>query len=443
MENEKVLPEGWSLKRMPEVVTWSSGGTPKATEEAYYKGGTIPWLIIGDLNDGVVTKSQNKITELGLRNSSAKIIPAGTLLVAMYGSIGKLGITGIECCTNQAIAFAKELHGVSTKYMFYYMTMLKSKLISMGKGGTQKNISQTVLKSLDVIVPPIAVQDEIVARIEELFSQLDKGVETLQTIKQQLAVYRQAVLKDAFEGKYTISWRKVYINESPQADYESIKRPNETFRDTSGDENEIALIVPDMWLKIRLGEVFEVQVGATPSRRNPEYWNGNVNWVSSGEVRFNSIHKTNEQITDHGLAHTSTNVHPIGTVMLAMIGEGKTRGQAAILNVEAAHNQNTAAILVSKTPCSPKYIYYFLQLNYENTRRVGSGNNQKALNKARVRALRFPFTSFAEQKVIVSTIESRLSVCDSIEQTVDAALAQAEALRQSILKKAFEGGFSQ
>ena len=141
MIKEKNLPNGWAIKPMTEVVTWGSGGTPKATESQYYDNGDIPWLIIGDLNDGVVTESQSKITELGLKNSSAKIIPAGTLLVAMYGSIGKLGITGIECCTNQAIAFAKELRGVSTKYMFYYMAMMKSKLISMGKGGTQNNIS--------------------------------------------------------------------------------------------------------------------------------------------------------------------------------------------------------------------------------------------------------------------------------------------------------------
>ena len=184
---------------MPEVVKWGSGGTPKATERSYYENGTIPWLIIGDLNDGIVTKSQSKITELGLANSSAKLIPPGTLMVAMYGSIGKLGISGMECCTNQAIAFAKELYNVIPKYMFYYMSFVKPTLISMGKGGTQKNISQTVLRSLNVIVPPIEEQQYIVSRIEELFSELDKGVETLQTIKEQLAVYRQAVLKEAFE----------------------------------------------------------------------------------------------------------------------------------------------------------------------------------------------------------------------------------------------------
>ena len=194
----RTIPDRWEIKKMPQVVKWGSGGTPKATEKQYYDGGSIPWLVIGDLNDSIVSSSASKITELGLQNSSAKMIPAGTLLVAMYGSIGKLGITGIECCTNQAIAYAKELYGVTTKYMFFYMAMMKSELISKGKGGTQKNISQTVLNSLEVIVPPLPEQERIVARIEELFSQLDAGVETLKKTKAQLAVYRQAVLKEAF-----------------------------------------------------------------------------------------------------------------------------------------------------------------------------------------------------------------------------------------------------
>ena len=435
-----MIPNGWEIKKMSDVVIWGSGGTPKATEAAYYENGTIPWLVIGDLNDSIVNYSASKITKLGLQNSSAKLIPAGTLLVAMYGSIGKLGITGMECCTNQAIAFAKELRGVTTKYVFYYLALMKSKLISMGKGGTQKNISQTVLKSLDIVVPPLPDQERIVSRIEELFSQLEASVAELKTAKELLKVYRQAVLKEAFEGHYSREWRKNHPKYSPQSDLDSIKFAEPIFKDTSGDENEICLSLPETWVKVRLGEVFEVEVGATPSRQKAEYWNGEIPWVSSGEVHFDTISQTNEFITQEGLKHASTNIQPVGTVMLAMIGEGKTRGQAALLNVEAAHNQNAAAILVSKTSCEPKYVYYFLMLNYENTRRVGSGNNQKALNKERVRALRFPFTSFEEQSLIVQEIESRLSVCDSIQKTVDTVLQQAEALRQSILKEAFEGG---
>ena len=104
----RTIPDGWEIKKMPQVVKWGSGGTPKATEKQYYDGGSIPWLVIGDLNDSIVSSSASKITELGLQNSSAKMIPVGTLLVAMYGSIGKLGITGIEWCTNRGMACSKE-----------------------------------------------------------------------------------------------------------------------------------------------------------------------------------------------------------------------------------------------------------------------------------------------------------------------------------------------
>ena len=120
------------------------------------------------------------------------------------------------------------------------------------------------------------------------------------------------------------------------------------------------LEIPKTWRKTRLGEVFKVEVGGTPKRAKPEYWNGGINWVSSGEVHFNRICETEETISEDGLAHTSTAIHKPGTVMLAMIGEGKTRGQAAILDVPAAHNQNTAAILVSETLCEPLFVYYFL-----------------------------------------------------------------------------------
>lgn len=319
------------------------------------------------------------------------------------------------------------------KYLYYGTQYLTFRIEDKGYARHYQH-----LEKKELTVPTLPEQERIVARIEELFSELNKAVETLKTTKQQLAVYRQAVLKEAFEGKYTSKWRKQHPDVSPMSDFNSIKLNFSAFKDTSGDENSINLNLPISWFQIRFGEIFEVEVGATPSRRIPEYWGGNINWVSSGEVQFNEINDTKECITESGLKNSSTNLQPTGTVVLAMIGEGKTRGQAAILNKPAAHNQNTAAILVSKTPCQPKYVYYFLKVNYENIRRIGSGNNQKALNKERVRALRFPFTSFEEQKIIVREIEARMSTCDSIEKAVDTALQQAEAMRQSILKQAFE-----
>lgn len=322
---------------------------------------------------------------------------------------------------------------VNPKYIYYRMQTIQF------DHSTHKRYWIQQYSKLKVQIPPLVEQERIVAKIEELFSDLDNAVGTLNSTKAQLEVYRQAVLKQAYEGILTSEWRRNHLSDNPHIDFNTIKKSNQKFKDTSGDENEIKLSLPNTWFKVRLGEIFDVEVGATPSRRVPEYWSGDINWISSGEVHFSSINQSKETITEKGLNNSSTNVHPIGTIMLAMIGEGKTRGQAAILNIPAAHNQNTAAILVSKTPCSPKYVYYFLQMNYENTRRVGSGNNQKALNKERVRALRIPFTSFSEQEVIVDEIETRFSICDEIEKTVASALQQASAMRQSILKQAFEG----
>ena len=362
---------------------------------------------------------------------------AGSTIVGRKGTINR-PIFVNERFWNVDTAFGifpgETLH---PKFLFYFCQSFNFK--ALDKSTTIPSLAKRDLLNIEMPVPSLPEQERIVSRIEELFSQLDTSVAELKTAKERLKVYRQAVLKEAFEGRYSRAWRKNHPEYSPQNDLDSIKFTEPIFKDTSGDENEICLSLPETWVKVRLGEVFEVEVGATPSRQKIEYWNGEIPWVSSGEVHFDTISQTNEFITQEGLKHASTNIQPVGTVMLAMIGEGKTRGQAALLNVEAAHNQNTAAILVSKTSCEPKYVYYFLMLNYENTRRVGSGNNQKALNKERVRALRFPFTSFEEQSLIVQEIESRLSVCDSIQKTVDTALQQAEALRQSILKKAFEG----
>jgi type I restriction enzyme S subunit len=393
----KNIPNGWALKKMPDVVKWSSGGTPKATEKSYYENGTIPWLIIGDLNDGVVTTSASKITELGLQNSSAKMIPVGTLLVAMYGSIGKLGITGIECCTNQAIAYAKELKGVSTKYMYYYMAMMKSELISQGKGGTQKNISQTVLNSLEVLVPPEKEQKRIVNKIEELFSELDSAVETLKKTKEQLAVYRQSVLKDAFE------------------------------REKDGK-----------FLKIK--DFANVGTGATPLKTRQDYYNGDIAWVSSGKVNDKKIYTPTAYITEKALEETNCSVYPAHTIVVAMYGEGKTRGQCAELMIDAATNQALAAIVLQDNSVICKdFLLWFLTLNYEELRRKAAGGVQPNLNLNLVKNISIPYYDMDTQTKIISEIESKLTVCENIEKTANDALIQADAMRQSILKKAFEG----
>lgn len=368
-----------------------------------------------------------------------KIAEKDDILLSVRAPVGPTNLAPCKVCIGRGLTAIRPGKELLTKYVLLFFRFFQAQLENQGTGTTFKAITQDIVKNLDIPVPAIEMQEAIVSRVEELFSQLDNGVETLNKAKQQLAVYRQAVLKDAFSGVYTVNWRNDHPTASAYSDYQRICIRNVNFKDTSGDENEIMFVLPATWRLTRIGEVFDVEVGATPSRAKSEYWNGQIHWVSSGEVRFNTILSTNECITHQGVDNSSTKVHPVGTVMLAMIGEGKTRGQAAILGIEAAHNQNTAAILVSKTPCNPKYLYYFFQLNYDHTRRVGSGNNQKALNKERVKAIHFPMAPFSEQNEIVTEIEAHLSVCEHIESIVNEALQKAVALRQSILKQAFEG----
>ncbi len=170
-----------------------------------------------------------------------------------------------------------------------------------------------------------------------------------------------------------------------------------------------------------------------------EYWNGHIPWVSSGEVAFCRIRQTRECITELGLANTSTVLHPPGTVLLGMIGEGKTRGQAAILEISACNNQNSAAIRVSGAGFPPEYVYRYLEGQYERTRTLGSGNNHPALNRTRVEQMTFPLPPISEQHRIVDAIESKLSVIDAVEHEVEVKLYRADRLRQAILKCAFEG----
>lgn len=389
---------------MPEVVKWGSGGTPKATEKAYYVNGTIPWLIIGDLNDGIVTESANRITELGLSNSSAKMIPVGTLLVAMYGSIGKLGITGIECCTNQAIAYAKELYGVTTKYMFYFMALIKSDLFALGKGGTQKNISQSILNSLSVPVPPIEEQERIVARIEELFSQLDNGVETLQKIKQQLAVYRQAVITSAFPSIDQNNWKRL---------------------------DEISEIIGGITKGRNLEGQETIEL---PYLRVANVQNG---FLDLGEMKTIILKKTEKE----------KYLLQYGDVLYTEGGDRDKLGRGTVWRNEideCVHQNHVFKARLNQSVAIPDYVAYWSMSTFARNYFYAKGKqsvNLASINKTVLSALTLPVPSLEEQEQVVANIRERLSVCDSIEQTVDTALQQAEAMRQSILKQAFERRF--
>lgn len=205
MSDLSLTPSSWKMSSLGECFSWGSGGTP-ATDRPEYYDGNIPWLTIGDLTDGTVSTAASSITEEGLRHSSAKLVSPGTILLAMYGSIGRLGIAGSQLATNQAIAFTHP-SPVCGKYLFYYLLSNRAALGRLGKGATQLNISQGVIKEFPFVLPPSAEQQRIAEKLDELFSDLDAGVASLKRARANLKRYRAAVLKSAVEGRLTADWR--------------------------------------------------------------------------------------------------------------------------------------------------------------------------------------------------------------------------------------------
>ena len=176
-----VDPE-WPIMKLEDVAKWSSGGTPKAGAPEYY-GGAIPWSVIGDLNEDVVSVTKDKITEKGLKESSAKVHPKGTVMLAMYGaSIGKTGIMGIPMATNQAIACGQVNSGIMSElFLLYYLQSQKSEFVRAGAGGAQPNISQGIVKEWPIPVPTIEVQNLILSSIAEEKAQIDSAKKLIET----------------------------------------------------------------------------------------------------------------------------------------------------------------------------------------------------------------------------------------------------------------------
>ena len=328
--------------------------------------------------------------------------------------------------------------------------------------------SRTLAETVPFVVAPSNEQGEIVDEIEKQLTRLDAAVSALKRVEANLKRYRAAVLKAACEGRLVPTEAELARREGRSYEPASVlldrilveRRRRQMAQASKRGESGRALgaqgrkgedeqssppdiadlhILPEGWCWTSLGQLFSVCIGATPSRKKNEYWRGNISWVSSGEVGFCRIRETREKITDLGLIHTSTLVHPPGTVLLGMIGEGKTRGQAAILEIPACNNQNSAAIRVSETPIPPEYIYRFLEGEYERTRRRGSGGNQPALNKGRVKAIPVPLPPLAEIGRIVAELELCCSLIDQLEKQVALNMEKAERFRQSVLNLAFEG----
>jgi type I restriction enzyme, S subunit len=324
----------------------------------------------------------------------------------------------------------------------------------------QRRVPEEFIKQSVIPLPPICEQRRIVAKMEGLSDHSMRARDKLARVPGLVERYKQAVLAAAFRGDLTARWRMKNPNAVGSQDFLALRarvaanqrnganlgRDERSAVKDRDEELSTALRavaedrgIPATWTWCGVGEAFGVYVGATPSRKELTHWGGNIPWISSGEVAFCRIRDTRESLSATGLRSASTRLHPPGTVLPSMIGEGKTRGQAAVLDISACNNQNCAAIRVSEAAYCPEYVYWYFYAVYEETRTAGAGNNQPALNKDRVQRLPIPLAPPAEAVEVARAIENYLEPIGRLESELSSAEKPLDNLDDRVSAKAFCG----
>lgn len=379
------------------IMTMAKGKKP-ANQSQIKKDGFMPYVDIKAFETNTVENYADGVKCLPCNEGDILIVCDGS----RSGLVGK-AIKGYVGSTLAKIT----ADGMTQNYLYYFLQGKYALLNTKKKGTGTPHLNPDLLKKQKLIVPSLPEQERIVTRIEELFSELDKAVETLQTTKQQLAVYRQAVLKEAF-------------SEIPFSEY----RP---LREVMLDSPQNGLYKP----KSDYGSGVRIL-------RIDGFYNGFI----LPTYDFKRLQVSQEEISRYSLK--------VNDLVVNRVNSMPYLGKCALarkLDETTVFESNMMRFRLNDEIVNSEYVTYYLSSLFgkkELTKNAKQAVNQASINQTDVGNALIPVPiDVLHQKKVVEIIESRLSVCESIEQTVDTALAQADAMRQSILKQAFEGGFHQ
>lgn len=446
----------WQIKTLGEVCRTSSGGTPSRSRPDFFNG-NIPWVKSGELTDGLVSEVSEFISEDAMASSSAKLLPAGTLLIAMYGAtVGKLGVLARAAATNQAVCAIFPPPELDPKFLFWYLRRQRSNLIAKAVGGAQPNISQTILRDLELPIPPIGEQREIVAEIEKQFSRLDEAVANLQRVKANLKRYKASVLKAAVQGRLveteaTLARREGRTYETGEQLLQRILEERRAKCVGKGKHKEPVMadaagmgVVPEGWTTASL-DMLSTDSGYGTSQKCGYQNDGPVVLrIPNVQHGILDLHDLKFAPTEFKLSQSDA-VSSGDMLIIRTNGSKSLIGRAVVVMAEPQLKMSFASYLIrfrlSSVDCIPAWVSVVWQTSQmrqwiESHAATSAGQHNVSMTVLAKAAI--PIPPVVEQTRIVAEVDRHLSIIREVEAEVDTNLQRAQALRQATLSKAFQ-----
>lgn len=392
------MKAGWEVKPLGEVCDTGAGGTPLKSHNEYYEGGTIHWIRSGEVNNRNIIESELKITEEGLNNSSAKLFPPKTVVIAMYGATaGQVGILNIECATNQAVCGVFPNDEFTPEFLYYFFLQSKEKLIAQAVGNAQPNISQSKIKQTEIPIPPLAEQQQIVAILDKAFAAIDQAKANIEQNIANAEELFQSKLNAIFSQKGEGWEEKTLMQVSSEFGRGKSKhRPR-------NDE-------------VLFGEAYPfIQTGDI---RNAE------KIISSYLKSYNKV----------GLAQSK--LWKKGTICITIAAN---IAESAILGIDACFPDSVIGVVVDESKAKNHYVYYVLQYLKAELKAQGKGSAQDNINLGTFKNLLFPFPSLVDQKRIVVELDKMTKKISTMIFLYNKKNNELEELKKSLLQKAFAG----
>jgi type I restriction enzyme S subunit len=421
-------PNHWVITEL-ENVGKLTAGNPAPQEKQYFTNGITPFVRVADLgqlrNSVYIHNTKDKLNKK--LDNRLKLYPKGSVLFTKSGMsllLNQRAILGSDMYVVSHIGIVVPTQEIGSEWIYYWLKTIDFR--KYAHATTLPSLKISLLRKMDFPLPPLNEQNRIVEKIEELFSDLDKATEDLKKTQELLKIYRQSVLKAAFEGKLTEEWRKKNISRLVE---EVLKIKNENI-----DE---LFKIPKSWKWLKVLQIGEVETGTTPRKNIKSNYGQDCPFYKPTDLEAGiNVRKAREYLSKKGLS--KARFLPKNSILITCIGA--TIGKTGIIRLPGASNQQINAIIPYKF-ANPDFIYYQVISPYfqEQIISKSSSTTLPILNKSRFKDLLIVMATKEEQEQIVQETESRLSVCDKLAETVQQSLEKIEYLRQSILKKAFEG----